>query len=156
MGNNPTTGEAFYKEAYVKEAVSYNLKEAKKYLAKGYKKLGIKSLNLNLTVSDTDSAKQVGEFLQSKLGELPGVKITVTTLPYTTLISRQSAGNYQLTIKNWQAILGDPINFLDVFEKDSSYNTSGFASSKYDQLLNEAENVYRQQAGSALEAAGGS
>ncbi|MEE9113004.1 MAG: peptide ABC transporter substrate-binding protein [Lactobacillus delbrueckii] len=142
MGNNPTTGEAFYKEAYVKEAVSYNLKEAKKYLAKGYKELGIKSLNLNLTVSDTDSAKQVGEFLQSKLGELPGVKITVTTLPYTTLISRQSAGNYQLTIKNWQAILGDPINFLDVFEKDSSYNTSGFASSKYDQLLNEAENVY--------------
>lgn len=142
MGNNPTTGEAFYKEAYVKEAVSYNLKEAKKYLAKGYRELGIKSLNLNLTVSDTDSAKQVGEFLQSKLGELPGVKITVTTLPYTTLISRQSAGNYQLTIKNWQAILGDPINFLDVFEKDSSYNTSGFASSKYDQLLNEAENVY--------------
>ncbi|APP10693.1 peptide ABC transporter substrate-binding protein [Lactobacillus delbrueckii subsp. delbrueckii DSM 20074 = JCM 1012] len=142
MGNNPTTGEAFYKEAYVKEAVSYNLKEAKKYLAKGYKELGIKSLNLNLTVSDTDSAKQVGEFLQSKLGELPGVKITVTTLPYTTLISLQSAGNYQLTIKNWQAILGDPINFLDVFEKDSSYNTSGFASSKYDQLLNEAENVY--------------
>ncbi|GHN19732.1 hypothetical protein ME784_02470 [Lactobacillus delbrueckii] len=70
------------------------------------------------------------------------MKITVTTLPYTTLISRQSAGNYQLTIKNWQAILGDPINFLDVFEKDSSYNTSGFASSKYDQLLNEAENVY--------------
>ncbi len=142
MGNNPTTGETFYKEAYVKEAVSYNLKEAKKYLAKGYKELGIKSLNLNLTVSDTDSAKQVGEFLQSKLGELPGVKITVTILPYTTLISRQSAGNYQLTIKNWQAILGDPINFLDVFEKDSSYNTSGFASSKYDQLLNEAENVY--------------
>lgn len=142
MGNNPTTGEVFYKEAYVKEAVSYNLKEAKKYLAKGYKELGIKSLNLNLTVSDTDSAKQVGEFLQSKLGELPGVKITVTTLPYTTLISRQSAGNYQLTIKNWQAILGDPINFLDVFEKDSSYNTSGFDSSKYDQLLNEAENVY--------------
>ena len=142
MGNNPTTGEAFYKEAYVKEAVSYNLKEAKKYLAKGYKELGIKSLNLNLTVSDTDSAKQVGEFLQSKLGELPGVKIIVTTLPYTTLISRQSAGNYQLTIKNWQAILGDPINFLDVFEKDSSYNSSGFASSKYDQLLNEAENVY--------------
>ena len=142
MGNNPTTGEAFYKEAYVKEAVSYNLKEAKKYLAKGYKELGIKSLNLNLTVSDTDSAKQVGEFLQSKLGELPGVKITVTILPYTTLISRQSAGNYQLTIKNWQAILGDPINFLDFFENDSSYNTSGFASSKYDQLLNEAENVY--------------
>ncbi|MBT9038917.1 peptide ABC transporter substrate-binding protein [Lactobacillus delbrueckii subsp. bulgaricus] len=142
MGNNPTTGEAFYKEAYVKEAVSCNLKEAKKYLAKGYKELGIKSLNLNLTVSDTDSAKQVGEFLQSKLGELPGVKITVTILPYTTLISRQSASNYQLTIKNWQAILGDPINFLDVFEKDSSYNTSGFASSKYDQLLNEAENVY--------------
>lgn len=142
MGNNPTTGEAFYKEAYVKDAVSYDLKKAKQYLAKGYKQLGIKSLSLNLSVSDTDSAKQVGEFLQSKLGELPGVKISVTTLPYTTLISRQTAGNYQLTIKNWQAILGDPINFLDIFEKGSSYNNSGFSDTEFDKLLNEAENVY--------------
>lgn len=145
MGNNPTTGEAFYKEAYVKEAVSYDLKKAKQYLAKGYKQLGIKSLTLNLSVSDTDSAKQVGEFLQSKLAELPGVKVSVTTLPYTTLISRQTAGNYQMTIKNWQAILGDPINFLDIFEKGSSYNNSGFSNKKYDQLLNESENVYGNQ-----------
>ena len=156
MGNNPMKPGSFLQGSLCQEAVSYNLKEAKKYLAKGYKELGIKSLNLNLTVSDTDSAKQVGEFLQSKLGELPGVKITVTILPYTTLISRQSAGNYQLTIKNWQAILGDPINFLDVFEKDSSYNTSGFASSKYDQLLNEAENVFGNKPVQRAEAAGGS
>lgn len=142
MGNNPTTKEEFYKEAYVKDAVSYNLPEAKKYLQKGYKELGIKSINVNLSVSDTDSAKQVGEFLQSKLEELPGVKVSVSTLPYTTLISRQSASNYDMTIKNWQAILGDPINFLDVFESTSSYDNCGYKSTKYDKLLDESENVY--------------
>ncbi len=40
MGKNPKTGEAFDQEAYVKDAVSYNLKQAKQLLAKGYKQTG--------------------------------------------------------------------------------------------------------------------
>jgi ABC-type oligopeptide transport system substrate-binding subunit len=142
MGNNPKTGEAFYKEAYVKSGVEYNLAQAKKELAQGYKQTGKNSINVTLTTSDTDAGKQIGEFLQSKLEQLPGVKINVNTLPYTTLISRQTSGNFELTIETWKAILGDPINFLDVFESGSSYNNIGWKNAKYDQLLDQSENVY--------------
>lgn len=145
MGSDPKTGQAFQNEAYVKSAVSYNLKKAKALLEKGYKETGITVLNVELAVSDTDSAKKIGEFLQSSLERLPNVKVTITSIPYTQLITRQATKDYELTVKNWQAIIADPINFLDVFESDSSYNNSGWKNIKYDQLLAEAENKYGAQ-----------
>lgn len=145
MGKNPKTGEEFYKEAYVKSAVAYNLPEAKRLLKQGYKEAGIKSINVTLSTSDDDNSKQIGEFLQSKLEQLPGVKISVQTLPYTTLIARQQKGDFEMTIEGWKAILGDPINFLDVFESDSSYNNAGWKNARYDQLIDEAEGKYANE-----------
>lgn len=140
MGNNPKTGEAFNQEAYVKSGVSYNLKQAKSLLAKGLKQTGDKQLNVTLSVSDTDTNKQTAEFLQSSLEKLPNVKVTIKTVPYVQLITQQNNGNYELTLAGWQSVFADPINFLDVFESDSSYNTTGWKSSEFDKLLDEAEN----------------
>ncbi|WP_407888751.1 peptide ABC transporter substrate-binding protein [Levilactobacillus sp. N40-8-2] len=140
MGNNPKTGEAFNKEAYVKSGVSYDLKQAKSLLAKGLKQTGDKQLNVTLSVSDTDTNKQTAEFLQSSLEKLPNVKVTIKTVPYVQLITQQNNGNYELTLAGWQSVFADPINFLDVFEADSSYNTTGWKNSEFDKLLDEAEN----------------
>lgn len=145
MGSNPQTGQAFQDEAYVKSVVSYDLKKANALLEKGYQETGITTLNVELSVSDTDSAKKIAEFLQSSLERLPNVKVTITSIPYTQLITRQAAKDYELTVKNWQAIIADPINFLDVFESDSSYNNSGWKNAEYDRLLDEAENKYGAQ-----------
>ena len=145
MGNDPKTGQAFQDEAYVKSAVSYDLKKANALFEKGYQETGLTTLNVELSVSDTDSAKKIAEFLQSSLERLPNVKVTITSIPYTQLITRQAAKDYELTVKNWQAIIADPINFLDVFESDSSYNNSGWKNAEYDRLLDEAENKYGAQ-----------
>ena len=146
MGNNPKTGEDFSKEATVNSAVSYDLKRAKKLLAKGYKQTGTKKLAVTLSISDTDAAKQAAEFVQSALNKLPGVTVTIKTVPYVQLISQQHSGNYELTFSGWQSVFADPINFLDVYEKDSSYNTSGWSNSQFDKLLDQSENQYGNQA----------
>ncbi|WP_203640512.1 peptide ABC transporter substrate-binding protein [Levilactobacillus andaensis] len=140
MGNNPKTGEAFNQEAYVKSASSYDLKQAKTLLAKGLKQTGDKKLNVTLSVSDTDTNKQTAEFLQSSLEKLPNVKVSIKTVPYVQLITQQNNGNYELTLSGWQSVFADPINFLDVFEANSSYNTTGWKSTEFDKLLDEAEN----------------
>ncbi|GAK47856.1 ABC-type oligopeptide transport system, periplasmic component [Secundilactobacillus oryzae JCM 18671] len=145
MGNNPKTGEAFDKESKVASSVSYDLDQAKNLLKKGYKETGVKKLDITLSVSDTDSAKQTAEFLQTELQKLPNVKIEVSTVPYVTLIQKQSAKQYDITVKGWQSVFADPINFLDVYEKGSSYNTSGYSSAKFDKLLDESENKYGNQ-----------
>ncbi|GAA0190257.1 peptide ABC transporter substrate-binding protein [Lactobacillus kefiranofaciens] len=145
MGKNPKTGEQFYREAYVKSGVESNLAQAKKELQTAYQQTGTKSLNVTLSTSDTDSGKQIGEFLQSNLERLPGVKISISTLPYTTLIKRQQSGNFDITVQTWKAILSDPINFLDVFESTSSYDNSGWKNTQYNKLLTQSEDKYGNQ-----------
>ena len=142
MGTNPKTGAQFENDAYVKSGVSYNLKKAKTLLQEGYKETGIKSIKVTLLASDDDSSKQTAEFLQSQLDRLPNVNISVQSIPFTQLISRQTAGNYEITIKNWQAVFGDPINFLDVFQKGSSYLNNGWNNNQFNKLLDQSENVY--------------
>ena len=73
---------------------------------------------------------------------MPNVSVSVQSIPYTQLISRQTAGNYEITVKNWQAVVADPINFLDVFQKGSSYLNNGWNNDQFNKLLNESENVY--------------
>lgn len=142
MGTNPKTGAQFEDDAYVKSGVSYNLKKAKTLLQEGYKETGIKSIKVTLLASDDDSSKQTAEFLQSQLDRLPNVNISVQNIPFTQLISRQTAGNYEITIKNWQAVFGDPINFLDVLQKGSSYLNNGWNNNQFNKLLDQSENVY--------------
>lgn len=142
MGTNPKTGAQFEDDAYVKSGVSYDLQKAKSLLKQGYKETGTKSINVTLLASDDDTSKQTAEFLQSQLDRLPNVNISVQSIPFTQLISRQTAGNYEITIKNWQAVFGDPINFLDVFQKGSSYLNNGWNNNQFNKLLDQSENVY--------------
>ncbi len=142
MGTNPKTGAQFENDAYVKSGVSYDLKKAKSLLQQGYKETGIKSIKVTLLASDDDSSKQTAEFLQSQLDRLPNVNISIQNIPFTQLISRQTAGNYEITLKNWQAVFGDPINFLDVFQKGSSYLNNGWNNNQFNKLLDQSENVY--------------
>ena len=140
MGNNPQTKEDFSKEATVKSATAYDLKRAKQLLAKGYKATGTKKINATLSVSDTDASKQAAEFVQSALEKLPGVTITIKTVPYVQLITQQHNGNFDLTLSGWQSVFADPINFLDVYEANSSYNNTGWKNTQFDDLLDQAEN----------------
>lgn len=142
MGTNPKTGAQFEDDAYVKSGVSYDLQKAKSLLKQGYKETGTKSINVTLLASDDDTSKQTAEFLQSQLDRLPNVNISVQSIPFTQLISRQTAGNYEITLKNWQAVFGDPINFLDVFQKGSSYLNNGWNNNQFNKLLDQSENVY--------------
>lgn len=145
MGKNPQTGQAFNDEAYVKSAVTFNLKKAKTLLKEGYQAENINGLKVNLLTSDTDSSKEAAEFLQSKLEALPGVRVSVSKLPFVQMISRQSAQDYDMTVKTWQSVFADPINFLDVYESGSSHNSSGFKSAEFDHLLTQSEDDYGNQ-----------
>lgn len=145
MGNNPKTGESFDKEAYVKSAVSSDLAKAKQLLKKGYQQTGVKNIKVTLLTSDTDSSKQTAEFLQTELDRLPNVKVSISTIPFVQLISKQNEKNYEATIQTWQSVFADPINFLDVYESGSSYNTSGYKNKTFDKLLDESENDYGNQ-----------
>ena len=139
-------GQDFAKTSKVASGVAYDVAKAKKLLAKGFAATGTKSLNLTLLTNDIETTKSVGEYLQSQFEKLPNVKVTLKSIPSAQYLQLKSAGDYDLTIAGWQSVFGDPINFLDIWESDSSYNSSKWHNAEFDQLLDDAENKYGNNA----------
>ncbi len=139
-------GQDFAKSSQVASGVAYNLAKAKKLLAKGFAATGTKRLNLTLLTNDIEATKSVGEYLQGQFDKLPNVKVTLKSIPSAQYLQLKSAGDYDLAIAGWQSVFGDAINFLDIWESDSSYNSSKWHSAEFDQLLDDAENKYGNDA----------
>lgn len=134
---DPKNNEDFTKEA--NNVISYDVKKAKKYWDKAKKELGISSLEFDLLVDDTENAKKMSEYLQGALSEaLPGMKLTVSPVPFSVRLDRMSKGDFQVATSGWFADYADPSSFLDLFVSDNSYNRGHYSNEEYDKLVKSA------------------
>lgn len=140
-GSNPKTGEDFAKEAAKESETvqSYNLKEAKKLWAEGLKEVGKSGEQVTLTTDDTDVAKKSAEYIQSALEQLPGMKVSISSVPFKTRIKRSLDGTAQFILSGWQGDFPDPISFLDLYTTGNTYNFSHWSNKQYDELIKASE-----------------
>ncbi|MCG4284134.1 peptide ABC transporter substrate-binding protein [Lacticaseibacillus paracasei] len=136
-GSNPKTGEDFSKEAAKesKTVQTYDLKKAKQLWAEGLKEVGKSSEDVTLTTDDTDVAKKSAEYLQSALEQLPGMKVSISSVPFKTRIQRSLDGSAQFILSGWQGDFPDPISFLDLYTTGNTYNFSHWSNKQYDDLI---------------------
>lgn len=132
---NPKTKADFAKDAYVKSGVAYDPTNAKKLWQQGMKAVGQNKLHLTILSDDTDQTRSAAEYLQSQFEKLPGLSISIQTVPKLTRMSRSEKGNFDVVISTWGADFADPINFLSLMTKGNSSNNGGFVNTKYDQLI---------------------
>ncbi|KRM71614.1 peptide ABC transporter substrate-binding protein [Lacticaseibacillus brantae] len=137
LAKNPTTGEDFSKEAAktTSQYTKYDKTEAKKLWSEGLKETNVKSLNLELLTDDTDVAKKSSEYFQSALEDLPGLKLTISSVPFKTRLTRSQNGQFDMVISAWGADFPDPITFLDMFTSSNSYNNGKWSNADYDKLI---------------------
>ena len=140
-GSNPKTGEDFAKEAAKESETvqSYNLKEAKKLWAEGLKEVGKSGEQVTLTTDDTDVAKKSAEYIQSALEQLPGRKVSISSVPFKTRMQRSLDGTAQFILSGWQGDFPDPISFLDLYTTGNTYNFSHWSNKQYDELIKASE-----------------
>ena len=140
-GSNPKTGEDFAKEAAKESETvqSYNLKEAKKLWAEGLKEVGKSGEQVTLTTDDTDVAKKSAEYIQSALEQLPGMKVSISSVPFKTRIQRSLDGTAQFILSCCQGDVPDPISFLDLYTTGNTYNFSHWSNKQYDELIKASE-----------------
>ncbi|OFP81155.1 peptide ABC transporter substrate-binding protein [Lactobacillus sp. HMSC056D05] len=140
-GSNPKTGEDFAKEAAKESETvqSYKLKEAKKLWAEGLKEVGKSGEQVTLTTDDTDVAKKSAEYIQSALEQLPGMKVSISSVPFKTRIQRSLDGTAQFILSGWQGDFPDPISFLDLYTTGNTYNFSHWSNKQYDELIKASE-----------------
>lgn len=136
-GSNQKTGEDFSKEAAKesKTVQTYDLKKAKQLWAEGLKEVGKSGEDVTLTTDDTDVAKKSAEYLQSALEQLPGMKVSISSVPFKTRIQRSLDGSAQFILSGWQGDFPDPISFLDLYTTGNTYNFSHWSNKQYDDLI---------------------
>ncbi|MCP9315688.1 peptide ABC transporter substrate-binding protein [Liquorilactobacillus nagelii] len=129
-------GKDFATAAKTSAGISYNKQKAQKLWQEGLKELGVKKFDFTLLADDTDSAKNVSEYIQSQLEEnLPGINVSVENVPFKTRLTRAENGNFQVVLSGWGADFSDPITFLQLFTSGNSYNDGKWKNSQYDKLI---------------------
>lgn len=123
-----STGKDYRQDAG--DLVTYNPKNARKEWNLGKKELGKEKINLELLTSDVDDSKRVGEFIQSNLMKnLPGLNLTVKSIPLKSRLANTTDHNYDFVFGTWQPSYEDPLDFLTVgglFNLQPDYHNDNF------------------------------
>ena len=134
---DPKTKKDFVKEA--KSPVKYDKKKAKEYWEKAKKELGVDQVKLDILSSDSDVAKKMLEYLQGSLQEnLPGLKVSVSPVPFSVRLDRSNKGDFDTVLSGWGADYADASSFLDMFTIGNSYNRGNWNNEEYTKLVRAA------------------
>ncbi|GAX04858.1 oligopeptide ABC transporter substrate-binding protein [Secundilactobacillus pentosiphilus] len=129
----------FANAAYVKSGTTYNVKRARVLWQKALRQSGRSSVTLNLLADDTPNGKRTVEFVQSQMAELPGLKLTTTTVPFNVRLDRSTQGNFDMVVGGWIADFPDPISFSALFTSNNAYNRGQWKNRAYDTAVKNAE-----------------
>ena len=126
---------------------AYNPESAKEILAKaGYKdvdgdgfveKPDGSKLDLNFVIyTSREELKVYAQAAQANLKDV-GIKVTLKTVSYETLLDMRDSGNFDLLIWNVLAAnTGDPEKYLyENWDSESASNQAGYKNAKVDELL---------------------
>ncbi|WP_407892626.1 peptide ABC transporter substrate-binding protein [Lacticaseibacillus sp. N501-2] len=131
LSTNPNTGVDYRKDTG--NLITFDPADAKVEWAKAQQELGKSTLNLTLLTADTEDAKNAGEFLQGQISShLPGLHITLKSIPLAQRIALERSGDYDIAFGTWAPDFDDPINFLDIFQSSGQLNFSRYDSKAYD------------------------
>lgn len=103
--------------------------------------LGVDTFSYTLIVEDTESAQNVAQFIQSEIQTtLPGMTITIETMPKKNRVERMQDGDFELGLTRWGPDYADPMTYLDMWTTGSSNNYGFWSNADYDAIIQSAKN----------------
>lgn len=139
-GNDPTTGKDFSQD--VGNLLSYNPKKATALWKSAKKELGIQKADLEMITADTDEQKHVAQYLQQQAQKyMPGLTITIKSLPLAQQINRGSEGDYDIDLDGWQTDWRDPADFLQMADGTSSVNFTKWDNAHFTNLMKQIDDT---------------
>ncbi|USS90634.1 peptide ABC transporter substrate-binding protein [Fructilactobacillus carniphilus] len=137
MSKDPQTGQDFTKTDQAmadRKYTAYNPTLAKKLWQEGMKETGQKELNLTFTADNTDTTKKLAEYLQNNMEkDLPGLKMTISSVPFKTRLQREASGDFDMATSAWNADYPDPTNFLDLATTGNPQNNGKWSNKAFDE-----------------------
>mgnify|MGYP004458301243 FL=1 len=97
-------------------------------------------VTLELLTEDSESCKAVAENIQQQLQtNLPGITITINSVPKKTRLESMQNNDYQIGLTRWGPDYADPQTFLDLYKSDRAGYTASYSNEEYNALMNKAE-----------------
>jgi oligopeptide transport system substrate-binding protein len=119
--------------------VSYNVPEAKRYLAQALRELGVSSVTLRLVTTDNDEGIKTGQYLQSVYEtNLPGLKIDLANVPASVRFQEMMAYKFDLALGGWTGEF-NPATYIKQFETSNEQNPGRGVSPEITALINALE-----------------
>lgn len=140
LAYDPSNKEDFAKEQKVANTVDYNEKLAEKYWKTGLKELGLKKLNLTLLASnESTNADALTQYLQSQWTKvLSGINVKVNSIPNKNAHTKASSGDFDIYVSGWGGDFSDPMTFMQILQKGTSYNYGKWNNAEYNSLIKKA------------------
>lgn len=130
-------GNQTFREAQGSVTPDFDVEEARRLFQQGVEEVG-ENPAIELLSYDTSGGSDIATFLQSQFKKL-GANIDITIQPFDRKLELEADGDFQLSYQGWIADYNDPMTFLDLWLSDSSFNTGGYTSGRYDKLINQAQ-----------------
>ena len=140
LAYDPANKEDFAKEQKVANTVDYNEKLAEKYWKTGLNELGLKKLNLTLLASnESTNADALTQYLQSQWTKvLSGINVKVNSIPSKNAYTKASSGDFDIYVSGWGGDFSDPMTFMQILQKGTSYNYGKWNNAEYNSLIKKA------------------
>jgi oligopeptide transport system substrate-binding protein len=119
-----------------------NVDEAKKYLEKGMKELGIKDakdLKIGISINTSEAHAAVAQFIQEGWKKNLGIESTIDNSEWQVYLDKVSALDYQVARMGWIADYNDAYTFLERYDTaKNGNNDTGWENKEYKSLLEKA------------------
>lgn len=137
---DPNTGKDF-----ATAVGNYNVHDdakAKQLWTKAKKELGGGNQTVDLLISDSDSGKNMAEYMQSQWEkDMPGLKVTVTTVPLQQEINKMFKKDFDIAQFGWTGGEPDPTDDLQVFQHGGSVNFTDWNDKTFNKFMNKANDT---------------
>ena len=118
-----------------------NKEEAQKLWKKGLEETGLKEVNFTYVGQDTETSKLTDAFIKDQLEKnLPGLKISIESVPFKIRIAREDAEDYDLLMGGWGPDYADPMTYMDLWVTDGQQNHMSYGNPEFDKLIASANN----------------
>lgn len=114
--------------------------KAVEFYNKAKQELGKDSFTYTMIVEDTESAKNVAEFIQAEVQtNLPGVTVKIETMPKKNRVERMQQGDFEVGLTRWGPDYADPLTYLDMWITGSPNNYGFWSNKDYDAIIQSAK-----------------
>lgn len=127
-------------------APKFNATEAKAYLEKGLKELGLdKAPTLSIILNDSGLNKKIGESIQEYLRVNLGITLNIETMAFKERLSRMESGQFDVVLAGWGADYQDAMTFLDLLESNNGNNHGKYSNTEYDKCIRLAKSTSNKE-----------